>query len=381
MTDANDMTGTPQDVTARVPGPVFVVGSMRSGSTMLRLILDSHPGIAIGGETGFMGALLAAKDIPNWQFGKGWYQRLGWSEREMDERLREFYDGMFRRYALEQGKPRWGEKTPFHTAHMAEMAQVFPDAAFVGIVRHPGAVAASLRRKFHYTFPAALSYWAGTNLDMVRAGSTLGRRFALCRYEDLVLEGEPVLREIIAHLDEPWSPSVLEHHRVQREKGAPRAVEGSTISHDPIDARRAVQWTQAATAEDYHALEGTAGLAAFFGYDPVDPTLRDRLTSTEDSQRWTATGDDLALRRLAWDGRVDFSLRPPTVVIDASPEELAARLDRVEQALARVRSRRAVRLVDAMRKVQHGRSWRDIRAAWAIVRQPHGTRTVDGRQG
>ena len=108
MTDANGMDGAPHEPGERPPGPVFVVGSMRSGSTMLRLILDSHPNIAIGGETGFMGALLAAKDIPNWQFGRGWYQRLGWTEKEMDERLREFYDGLFRRYALEQGKTRGG---------------------------------------------------------------------------------------------------------------------------------------------------------------------------------------------------------------------------------------------------------------------------------
>ena len=50
MTDANGMDGAPHEPGERPPGPVFVVGSMRSGSTMLRLILDSHPNIAIGGE-------------------------------------------------------------------------------------------------------------------------------------------------------------------------------------------------------------------------------------------------------------------------------------------------------------------------------------------
>ena len=54
-------------------GPIFVVGSMRSGSTMLRLILDSHPRIAVPPETGFMGAVSATKRIPEWQFGEGWY--------------------------------------------------------------------------------------------------------------------------------------------------------------------------------------------------------------------------------------------------------------------------------------------------------------------
>ena len=48
--------------------PIFIVGSMRSGSTMLRLILDSHPNIAVPPETGFMGAVAATKVIPNWRF-------------------------------------------------------------------------------------------------------------------------------------------------------------------------------------------------------------------------------------------------------------------------------------------------------------------------
>jgi hypothetical protein len=349
--------------------PIFVVGTMRSGSTLFRLILDAHPDIAISEETGFMGGLVAAKQIPNWARGRNWFERLGFTEQEVDARLRNFYSGMFERHAQAQGKRRWGEKTPFHTAHMAEMARVFPDAVFVGIVRHPGAVAASLR-KFHYTFPDALSYWMATNLDLVRAGTELGDRFTLCRYEDVVLEGEPVLRELVDFLDEPWDQDVLEHHRVQREKGAPRVVEGSTVTHDPIDGKRAVQWAEGATEEEYQALEITAGLAGFFGYDPVDPVPREALGPADDGSVWTVTGCDLDHRRRAWNGHVDFDMRPPYIVIDASLEELAARLARVEQALDRTRSRRAVRLADALRKVQHGRSLADVRAAWSIVRHP-----------
>jgi hypothetical protein len=348
-------------------GPVFVVGSMRSGSTMLRLILDSHPHIAIGGETGFMGGLLAAKQIPGWQFGQGWYERLGWTEQEFDDRLREFYSGLFRRHAESQGKTRWGDKTPFHTAHMAEMAQVFPDAVFVGLVRHPGAVAASLHRKFHYTFAEALSYWSATSLDLVRGASGLGARFTLCRYADLLVHGERLLREVLAFLDEPWHRDVLEHHRVQRAKGAPRAVEGGTITHQAVDASRAVQWTEHVTAEDRRALAGIRELAAFFGYDPSDP--RSLAALSEDGRTLTVGGAELAARRSAWSGRIDFDSRHAGPALDASPEELAERLARAEAALARVRSRRAVRLADAFRKVQHGRSSSDVRAAWAMLRQ------------
>ena len=67
--------------------PIFVVGSMRSGSTLFRLILDAHPRICVSEETGFMGALTATKTIPAWHHGEGWFRRLGWSDEEFDARL------------------------------------------------------------------------------------------------------------------------------------------------------------------------------------------------------------------------------------------------------------------------------------------------------
>ena len=333
---------------------------------MLRLILDSHPSIAVPSETGFMGGLLATKQIPNWNFGKDWYQRLGWGEPEFDDRLRDFYTGLFERYARDQGKPRWGEKTPFHTSHMAAMAQVFPEAVFVGIVRHPGAVAASLSKKFHYAFSDALVYWTATNLDMVRAAADLRSRFTLVRYEDLVEDGERTLRELVEFLGEPWSPRMLEHDRVQQEKGAPRAAEGNTITSQPIDPRRAVAWTASARQSEVDALATTADLAEFFGYDPIDPARR---TGLDPGGQRLVPGSALAVRKSAWADRVDFASRPATPMVDAPAEELAARLVQVEQALARVRSRRAVRYVDALRKVQHGRSRDSLRAAWELVRR------------
>ena len=350
------------------PGPVFVVGSMRSGSTMLRLMLDSHPRIAIPSETGFMGAAVAAHRIPDWKFGEGWYERLGWSEAEVDARLRDFYGGMFRRYAAEQGTPRWGEKTPFHTAHMERMARIFPDASFVGIVRHPGAVASSLQRRFHYAFAEAVTYWSDTNKQMLTAGMALGERFALCRYEDLVRGREPVLRELLCFLGEPWAPEVVRHHEVQRGKGAPRAVEGKTITSDPVDSSRADAWAATVTDVDRAELSRVAGLAEFLGYE-VD-ALSD---GTADADRAGApcpvvTGTGLAGRRTAH----PVDLTPDTDrrlgLAELGLEELAERLVRTEAALTRVRTRRAVRVGDAVRGVQHGRSLADLREAWRMLR-------------
>ena len=350
-------------MTSEVTGPVFVVGSMRSGSTMLRLMLDSHPRIAIPSETGFMGSAAAVHRIPDWKFGDGWYERLGWSAAEVDERLREFYDGMFRRYASKQGKPRWGEKTPFHTAHMARMAQIFPDASFVGIVRHPGAVASSLHRRFHYGFGEAVTYWLDANKRMLSSGIALGDRFALCRYEDLVRQREPALRELLDFLGEPWAPEVLHHHEVQREKGAPRAVEGRTITSDPVDASRADAWSSAVGEDEHRELARASELASFLRYtvDGVD-------SAAADPSGPVVTGTQLAVRHRACP--VDLSPDDDRAMglAELGVDELAARLVRSEAALARARSRRTVRAADALRRVQHGRSVADLRAAWRLLR-------------
>ncbi len=358
--DVDSTAGTPGS-----DGPIFVVGSMRSGSTMLRLILDSHPRIAIGAETGFMGALLANRRIPGWKYGAEWFQRLEWSDEEMDERLRTFYTEMFSRYAASRGKARWGDKTPFHTAHIEDMAAIFPNSVFVGIVRHPGAVATSLHKTFHYAFDEAVSYWIATNLDMVRAASTLGKRFVLCRYEDLVTHNEPVLREVMATVGEEFSPALLNHHEIQREQGAPRVVDGSTSSRDAIDARRAVRWADGAGTEHIEALGQASDLGSFFGYSSLDT---EALPPAAQGRTCTLGGDDLARLRARSSERIDFTTTPPSLAIDADPEELARRLIQVEAALARTRSRRAVRAAEAARKVQRARSWTDLRAAWSTVR-------------
>src|SRR5829696_2696984 len=219
-------------------GPIFLVGSMRSGSTLLRLILDRHPRIAVGPETGFMGALAAVKEVPGWRHGAEWFTRIGWTEQEVDERLRDLFTEMFERYAHQQGKERWGEKTPFHTMHMAEMATLFPDSRFLGLIRHPAGAVASLHNNFHYPVAQAAEYWQETNSFMTRQGAALGDRFTVCRYEDLVAETEQVTKSIMHWLGEDWSPDLLQHHTVQRERNAPRLSDGGTVAHDRVDSRR-----------------------------------------------------------------------------------------------------------------------------------------------
>jgi hypothetical protein len=334
--------------------PIFVIGTMRSGSTLFRLILDAHPNIAIGEETGFMGALAATKRIPNWQHGRGWYERLGWTGEEFDDRLREFYAGLFERHAVSQGKTRWGEKTPFHSAHMQQMAAVFPDAVFAGIVRHPGAVVHSLVRKFHFGVADAAAYWASTNQEILRRGMELGDdRFALLRYEDLVGRPEPTLRELLEWLQEPWSEDVLRHNDVHASRGTPRISAGATRTRDPIITELADRWIDGLAEPDLDVLASKTGaLAEFFGYDPRRPGVRGPLTPDgEAGPRMLLTGARLARRGAAATALLD-RVEEPMIMPDMDAAELAKRLQQAETALARVRSRRAVQWGDALRRTQ-----------------------------
>ena len=335
--------------------PIFVVGTMRSGSTLFRLILDAHPHIAISEETGFMGGLLAAERIPGWVHGEGWYERLGWSQEEFDARLREFYAGLFERHARAEGKQRWGDKTPFHSAHIAEMARIFPDSVVVAIVRHPGAVVHSLVGKFHYTVGDAVAYWDSTNKEILRRGAELGgRRFALLRYEDLVEHPEETLHELVDFLGEPWSDDLLRHQEIQAARGTPRVSAGKTGTRDPITTDLAHRWAEGLAPDDRALITGGAGpLARFLGYEPTEPgALGPLVPEGRSGPRRLLTGDVLAERVRGSGAALLDDTATAVIEPDMSPAELARRLHQAEAALARVRSSRAVRWTHAARRAQ-----------------------------
>jgi hypothetical protein len=311
-------------------GPIFMVGSMGSGSTLLRLMLDSHPDIAIPGETGFLRLVLAHTHIPYWKLGDQWYGNLGMSETDLFARLREFYGSMFADAAAAKGKTRWGDKTPFHVWHLKLAAEVFPDCRVVGIVRHPGAVIASLRKRFRYDARRATEHWENTTKQLVMASMELGERCALIRYEDLVCTPEPVLRAVLAHVGEPWSADVLTHHEIQVVDGVPLESEGFTRVDRPLDPAQLSWWETRLGDHARRELGTVAPLADFLGYDVARTFPLDHLS---DPPRPLVTGRDLAARRRTHPSGVDWSRWPvPTLgnapLLPGEPAAAPAAADR-----------------------------------------------------
>ena len=246
-------------------GPIFVVGSNGSGSTLLRLMLDSHPDIAIPEETGFLRLAAMHRWVPYWKLGADWYGNLGLTEDQLTKALAGFYGDLFSAYAASRGKQRWGDKTPFHIWHLELATRMFPDAQVVGIVRHPIGSANSMRRRFRRPIKAGITHWRRANRQLLHAGAQLGDRFVLLRYEDLVTDPERTMRALLEWAGEPWSDAVLAHHEVQ-----PSAEStGFTRSDRPVDTTSLAEWEEHVTGAALdRAVARTGKLAEFLGYDP-----------------------------------------------------------------------------------------------------------------
>jgi hypothetical protein len=285
------------DPPARSRGPIIIIGAMGSGTTLLRLMLDSHEHIAIPEETGFMRIYNSYRFTPFKYSGGETMARLGWTDEGIDEFLREHFHQLFMNYAQQHGKQRWGEKSPLHTWHVENMARLFPDAQFVMIVRHPAAsIHSNLRRFRRYEGDRKQPrwHWDAYTRRIAQYSEVLGDRMMLLRYEELVLHPEKAMRELLEWLGEPWSDDVLRHHEVQGRREIDVAISGKSKVDDPIDRSRIDKWKTTMPAADQRAVTRRLGpLARFWGYDAEDPAVLDPL---HDGDTLLTPGPALAAR-------------------------------------------------------------------------------------
>ncbi len=277
---------------------MFVVGCGRSGTSLLRSMLDSHPGLAIPGESDlvlrymrrppepseeadwFLEVLARSRHVARWD---------GVNKADLlrtccgPEPISTFWEGLGRvytRYAQAHGKAIAGDKTPVNVLYLDALATALPNARFLHIIRDPRAVVASRLRVSlgASTVRAAAMYWA----DSVRAGESAGRRigerYRALRYEKLVRDPEQSLIEIAEFLGLRYSPRMLDF----QESGALFARADNLVAHSAlsgdIDPSRTDGWRDALSPLSRAIVEAIAGdLLESLGYERTTPRALGRL--------------------------------------------------------------------------------------------------------
>jgi hypothetical protein len=200
--------------------PVFIVGCQSSGTTPLRLILDSHPHISCGPETRFL-PQFAHLTSESWdRLGLYGFPKEYWHKLVAD-----FFATFKADYAASRGKARWADKTPRYAMSLDYIVELFPTCQIVHVVRDGRDVVASHRHRWGYwSALKSIEKWR----RYIRAARTVGNslppsRYHEVRYEALVSEPEKTIRELLDFLDEPWDPAVLEHDKQPHDVPAPYA--------------------------------------------------------------------------------------------------------------------------------------------------------------
>jgi len=226
-----------------------IVGSPRSGTTLLRFMLDSHPELAIPPETGFL--MLRPKFWGRGdKFREKFFRALvtypqpipAWPDFEIPEEafwkalleitpfnLPEGYRAFYRLYAARFGKPRWGDKTPLYCLELNAVRRVLPEARFIHIIRDGRDAALSLRRMWFspgWDIETQAAYWRKYVLAARKAG--LGcPDYLEVRYEDLILRTRDTLERICAHVCLDYDDAMLSYYartpaRLREHKGRSR---------------------------------------------------------------------------------------------------------------------------------------------------------------
>jgi hypothetical protein len=275
-----------------------VVARGRSGTTLMRAILNAHPDLAIPGES-----TLITKFGPHrsrYESPRGFdvhqlaedlivddaFRRWGFGAADVRSALiaaapRSFADAvraMYGSYAAREGKPRYGDKAANHVLHMDQIAKLLPESRFVHLIRDGRDVTLSfLEAEFGTTsLGEAAAEWERFVRTGRASGRTLGpQRYLEVRYERLVSEPEAAVREVCTFLDLPFDSAMLRYHEHAEPLMANLAfgAEHRNLSRPPTKGLR--DWRVEMDKDDVARFESIAGdLLEELGYDRVTPPPR-----------------------------------------------------------------------------------------------------------
>lgn len=272
---------------------IFVLCLPRSGSTLLRLLLDTHPAISCPGEL-YLGRL--AEDLYHslyYSIGQllegDETERTSW----ITQHVRADIEKFMKPYTEAKGKLIWAEKTPANLAHADLLRRTFPGAAFLCLHRHPLDL---IRSGFESTRFGKLKfdlwdYQSGCDFCIEQTRALLdfekanpARCFRL-RYEDIVKDATTVLSRAFDFLGLEPAPTIATavfSTKHESGPGDPKAEFASRIYGTSIGkGAEIVSLLAEVSPSTKKKLEQ---LIAELGYPPID-------LSSSDQENWSQAVD------------------------------------------------------------------------------------------
>jgi Sulfotransferase family len=305
--------------------PVVVLGFSRSGTTLLKEMLDRHPELAIPTESYFLPQLwdrhgerpdreAFLDDLPrlarlrDWEVG-----RDDVAARLPDEpSFSEAVQAIYRAYADARGKSRFGDKTPSYMQELELLERAFPGARYVHLIRDGRDAALSFlaltrRASFNWARPRSVGSLAvqwKREVDGARSFGRrrLGDRYDELRYEDLVADPEGRLRDACRVLRLDYDPAMLTYHE-EPDAGALR--DHPKLAEPPTPGVRS--WRTQMPARQAELFEAIAGdLLEELGYERAHPA-----PSPTARTRAALNRAALSARRASWNGTVGLARKSP----------------------------------------------------------------------
>ncbi|XP_022101128.1 protein-tyrosine sulfotransferase 1-like [Acanthaster planci] len=257
---------------------IFIGGMPRSGTTLMRAMLDAHPDVRCGEETRLIPRLLSMR--AQWMKSSKEHGRLveaGLTDDVIDDALSAFILEIIAKH----GEParRLCNKDPFVLKSMVYLHRVFPNGKYLLMLRDGRATVHSIiSRKVTITgfniesYKDCLTKWNLAVENMYNQCMQLGPDVCLpVFYEKLVLHPEEWMRKILAFLDIPWDDNVLHHEDTvgkpggislsKKEKSTDQVVK-------PVNLEALTKWVGHIPKDVMDNIEKIAPMLAKLGYDP-----------------------------------------------------------------------------------------------------------------
>lgn len=265
--------------------PVFVVGAPRSGTTLLRVILNRHSQLAMwGGESAFFRRLYdrrhafgdpadpsARVRIVDAYLAIDPVRRLGLDLPLLRATLLRdgtswpaLFAAMLAGCAAQSAKPYAGEKTPAHAFAVTTLCDWFPNCTVIHLVRDPRAAVCSLSQMPFGTRSVLHGAHTWNTFNNAAAQVAARPNYLLLRYEDLIHDTPGQLRRLCAHTGLSFEESLLHNRSNESDPRPPirRAFEPLTPARLNVWQSELQPW-QVAIIESITA----PGMAAY-GYSP-----------------------------------------------------------------------------------------------------------------